>query len=122
MKKFLTTIAIVTTITSFSNAQVPLAPPKPNYNPAAMFGVVYNFHGNFGLTLKIVSSNEENNPVLSGGVSYYPKMEKFTFGLGGGYVFKNGAATLEWDFINSMPELSVGYVNTKDEPVYIPAT
>ena len=64
MKKFLTTIAIVTTITSFSNAQVPLAPPKPNYNPAAMFGVVYNFHGNFGLTLKIVSSNEENNPVF----------------------------------------------------------
>ena len=117
MKKLLTTLGILAITVSTINAAP--APTKPNYKPAAMLGITYNFNGGIGLSLRVVSSNEENNPVLSGGVSYYPVTNQFTFGLGGGYVFKNGAATLEWDFINSTPEFSFGYVNTKDDAVPI---
>ena len=122
MKNFLIILGISAITTSSINADSLPPPAKPNYNPAAMFGVTYNFNGGFGLSLRVVSSNEEDKPVLSAGVSYYPMTEKFTFGLGGGYVFKNGAATLEWDFLNSMPEFSFGYVDTEDEPVVLPFT
>jgi hypothetical protein len=78
-------------------------------------GLTYNFNGGIGLSLKVLSTNKEDSGVVSGGVSYYPLTNKFGVSLGAGYVVKNGAATLEWDFINNTPIVNVGYAKTKDE-------
>lgn len=91
-----------------------------NASPSIFAGVTYGFGGGVGLSLKALSTDKEDSGVVSGGVTYYPLTNKFGASIGGGYLVKNGATTLEWDFINGFPTFNAGYAHTKDEPVIIP--
>ena len=87
-------------------------------NPAVMGGITYNFGGssdslaNVGASVKVLSTAEENKPVVGAGVSYYPwaKSDKqFGVDVSAGYSFKNGAVMGGWDFLKQQPSLSLGY-------------
>ena len=92
-----------------------------NASPSVFVGVTYGFGGGVGLSLKALSTDKENSGVLSGGVTYYPMTNKFGASVGGGYLIKNGATTIEWDFLNGFPTFNAGYAHTKDdEPVPMP--
>jgi len=82
-------------------------------------GVVYNFgaKSNFGISLKVLSTDEEDKGAIGAGVSYYPGNDSNKFGmdLSAGYVFKNGAVTLGWDFLQSQSQLGLGFVDTDDD-------
>ncbi len=83
------------------------------------FGISYIFGtspGDFGVTVKILPDDDENTGVVGAGVSYYPfaEVKKFGADLSAGYLFKNGAVTLGYDFLQWKPQLAVGYVDTED--------
>jgi len=89
-------------------------------SPGAMFGIGYSFGGGsdgIALTLKVLSSNDENKGIASLGVSYYPLAKANSFGIdvGGGYLFEDFALTGSWDFLQMKPQISGGYVNTMSD-------
>jgi len=91
-------------------------------SPVAMFGIGYSFGGGsdgVALTLKVISSNDENKGIASLGVSYYPLAKANSFGIDvdGGYIFEDIALTGSWDFIQMKPQMSGGYVNTMNDDV-----
>ena len=86
---------------------------------SGFFGISYIFGtspGDFGVTVKILSDDDENTAVLGGGVSYYPLSEARKFGVDAdvGYLFQNSAVTVGWDFLQKKPQLGVGYIDTDD--------
>ncbi|WP_456382844.1 hypothetical protein [Hydrogenimonas sp.] len=90
--------------------------------PQAMFGLSYTWggaigEGNLGLSVKLLSDNEEDNPVVAAGVSYYPwaYTDKFGVDVSAGYLSDSFAITGGWDFLQSDWILSAGYVNTIEE-------
>jgi hypothetical protein len=88
-------------------------------DPGVFFGVTYAFgHSNagLGLSLKVLSTNEQDHFVVGAGVSYYPLMKDNKFGVdvGVGYVFEDVAVTVGWDFMHS-PQIGIGYVDTEDD-------
>ena len=97
---------------------------------AGFFGISYALGtslGDFGITAKVISDDDENTGVLGAGASYYPFAEEKKFGLdvSGGYLFKNSAVMAGFDFLKWKPLLSVGYVNTEDSssaPAPAPST
>ena len=94
--------------------------------PGGFFGISYVFGsslGDFGLSAKILSDNDENTGVVGAGLSYFPfaKEKKFGADLSAGYLFQNGAVTGGWDFLQRKPQLGIGYVNTKDDNPAPPA-
>lgn len=113
MKKLLTAVSVLLISSTYINA---------DSHPTAFLGLTYGFNGGVGVSLKALSTNKEDSGVVSGGVIYYPLTNKFGASLGGGYLVKNGAATLEWDFINGTPIFNAGYAKTQDddEPVITP--
>lgn len=83
-------------------------------------GISYIFGtspSDFGLTIKLLSDDDENTGVLGAGVSYYPFSDARKFGVdvGVGYLFKNSAVTLGWDFLQKKPQLGFGYIDTEDD-------
>ena len=87
-------------------------------NPAVMGGITYNFGSssdslaNVGASVKVLSTAEENKPVVGAGVSFYPWAEKskqFGVDVSAGYSFKNGAVMGGWDFLKQQPSVSLGY-------------
>lgn len=88
-------------------------------DPGVFAGVVYNFGStsSLGISLKVLSTNKEEHGAVAGGVSFYPlaKTDRFGVDLGAGYLFQNGAVTLGWDFMQSRPQVGVGYANTEDD-------
>lgn len=115
MKKLLLLASFFFIGSTYLNAAIAPILNTNDSHPTAFVGLTYNFNGGIGLSLKVLSTNKEDSGVVSGGVSYYPLTNKFGVSLGAGYVVKNGAATLEWDFINNTPIINVGYAKTKDE-------
>lgn len=115
MKKLLLLASFFFIGSTYTNAGIAPIQNTTDSHPTAFVGLTYNFNGGIGLSLKVLSTNKEDSGVVSGGVSYYPLTNKFGVSLGAGYVVKNGAATLEWDFINNTPIVNVGYAKTKDE-------
>ena len=93
-------------------------------DPGISIGVVYNFgsQSDLGVSLKVLSTDEEDKGAIGAGVSYFPvsKSKKYGFDLSAGYVFENGAATVGWDFLNKNPQVGIGYVNTDDDDVPAP--
>lgn len=85
--------------------------------PGVLVGISYNFGGSVGLTLKVLSSKEEDHAVAAVGVSYFPMSKERKLGLdvGAGYTFKNGAVTIGWDFLGQQAQVGLGYLKTKDE-------
>src|SRR5574343_938277 len=110
MKKAICAIAMTTLIAAPALAE-----------PGAFFGINYNFGGSVGLSLKILSSNKEDRGVVGAGVSYYPMTNKFGLDASAGYLFRNGAITGGWDFLQSAPQVGLGFVNTKSTSNNTPA-
>jgi hypothetical protein len=81
-------------------------------------GVTYNFDGSVGVSLKVLSTNKEDRGAVAAGVTFFPRTNKFGIDVGAGYVFRNAAVTLGWDFLNSNPQIALGYVNTQhNDPI-----
>jgi hypothetical protein len=89
-------------------------------DPGVFVGVSYDFTGKssgVGISLKALSTRKEDKAAVAAGVTYFPLANENNFGvdLSAAYVFKNGAVTVGWDFVNKVPQAGVGYVNTKDD-------
>lgn len=85
---------------------------KPNAHPGVFFGLTYNFGGNVGMSLKVLSSNREDRGAFCAGISYFPETKKVGLDVGGAYTFQNGAVTAGWDILNNAPQMGVGYIHT----------
>ena len=81
--------------------------------PGVMFGLNFSMNNGFGVSVKVLSSDRENRTVGSLGTTYYPATNRVGVDLGVGRTFDSGAVTIGWDIINSAPQASVGYVNTR---------
>jgi hypothetical protein len=95
-------------------------------DPGIFFGVTYAFgqtSPGVGVSLKVMSTDKEDHAAVGAGVTYYPLLSSNPFGVDVdvGYLFKNSAVTVGWDFLHS-PQVGVGYVNTwKASPAPAPA-
>jgi hypothetical protein len=91
-------------------------------DPGVFLGLTYNFNGSFGIAFKVLSTNKQDRAAAALGATYFPKTGKFGLDAGVGYVFKNGAITFGWDFLNKTPQIGLGYIKTKfDAPTAAPA-
>ncbi len=93
-------------------------------DPGVFFGVGYTFgtKGGPALTLKVLSTKEQDSFAAAAGVSYYPlnKGNPLGFDVGAGYLFDSVAVTVGWDFLHS-PQIAAGYVDTEDDNAATPA-
>ncbi len=80
-------------------------------------GITYAFgdSGGLGLTVKALSSREENKGVAALGATVYPFGEKVRYGIdvGAGYQGVNVGGIASYDVLNNLFGVSGGYVNTK---------
>lgn len=94
-------------------------------DPGVFFGLVYAFGagGGPGVSLKVLSTNKEDHAVVGAGATFYPFSQANRFGLDVevGYLAKDFAATVGWDFLQHGVQIGAGYVNTKDDNNSIPA-
>jgi len=84
--------------------------------PAAFIGFTYDLGANkgFGLTAKIVSSDEENKNVGAVGFNHYlDAPEAFGIDVGIGRNFDNSGLILGYDILNKVPTVSGGWVDTE---------
>lgn len=86
-------------------------------DPALMAGLSYNFQGgDFGITVKALSDDEEDTNVGALGATFYPFSPKpFGIDLGVGHNFKNATVTLGWDFLKRDAQVAVGASNLKEK-------
>lgn len=98
------------------------APSTSNdFHPTVMLGLAFDFgkqshQENIGLTAKVLSTNEEDQFVVGGGITYFPWADdKLGLDVGVGYNFKDVAAVISYDFMRKMPQVSGGWVPTEDE-------
>ena len=88
-------------------------------DPGVFVGVTYAFGagGGPGVSLKVLSTNKEDHAIVGAGVSYYPLADANKFGVdaGVGYLTKDAAVTVGWDFLQGAIQIGAGYVNTKDD-------
>lgn len=82
-------------------------------DPGVMIGVNYNFDGQLGITLKVLTTDKQDRPALGVGVSYLPMRKSFGFDADVAYLFKDSAVTFGYDYLHSTYQASVGYVDTK---------
>jgi hypothetical protein len=87
-----------------------------------MLGICYDFGGSAGITLKVLSTNKQDKPLVAGGVSYFPSDTVNVWGvdLDGGYNYRHSAGTLGWDFLHNKAQAAVGYSFTKKPPAPTP--
>lgn len=84
--------------------------------PSVMFGFALNFGGEskpqLGLTAKLLSSNQKNEPVGAIGTTF---LFDGGWGIdaGFGYLFDNSAATLTYDLVQRSPQLAIGLATIK---------
>jgi hypothetical protein len=88
--------------------------------PGVFVGITYNIGASstgFGVSVKGMTTNEEDAGAVVLGATYYPfaKENKFGVDVGAGYLFQNGAVTLSWDILCKKPQVGVGYVNTEED-------
>ncbi|MBN2646222.1 MAG: hypothetical protein JXR44_00375 [Thiotrichales bacterium] len=82
--------------------------------PTYFIGVAYTFGGEFGVTGKILTDDEQDSFSASVGATYYPyAYEKFGVDLGGTYAFDKIALGAGFDFVKNAPVISAGYADTK---------
>ncbi|WP_043115362.1 hypothetical protein [Solemya velum gill symbiont] len=85
-------------------------------DPAAFIGVAYGFSGNFGLTAKVLSSDEEDTGVAALGATYYfGTPTPWGVDLSAGYACDNSAFLLGYDFLQKTVTGSAGWADTEDE-------
>ncbi len=85
--------------------------------PAAFVGISYSFGGSgIGLSVKVLSDDEEDQAVAALGASYYPfAVNKFGLDIGAGYTFNNAAALVGWDFLQKSVQVSGGWADIEDD-------
>lgn len=101
-----------------------IAPPeKKDTDPTVFLGMTVGLGSSdvskqVGFTVKVLSTNAENEAVFGGGLGYYPwSDDKIGLDLGVGYNFTNFGVFGGYDVLRRMPTVSVGYVPTvSDEP------
>lgn len=81
--------------------------------PALMLGVSYNFGGAMGVTLKVLSTNRQDEAALAVGLSYAPGRgdNRWSWDTGLAYNFKRSSLVLSYDWLPSETQLSVGLSN-----------
>ena len=85
-------------------------------DPAAFVGLSYSFGGNVGLSLKVLSDDEEGKNVAAlGGTYYFGAQNPWGLDLGVGRTFDNGAVTIGWDFLQENGQISAGWADTEDD-------
>ena len=67
-------------------------------DPGVMIGVNYNFDGQLGITLKVLTTDKQDRPALGVGVSYLPMRKSFGFDVDVAYLFKDSAVTFGYDY------------------------
>ena len=89
--------------------------------PTVMLGIAFNFGGaasaqSFGITAKVLSNNFQEYHAASVGMTYFPTKETNNIGLDVGLAYKNTTTvgTMGWDFLNSAPQFSAGYVDAQE--------
>ena len=81
-----------------------------------LLGVAYTFGGTWGVTAKVLSSDQRDKAVIAAGATWYPMAagQKFGVDLGAGYNFSNSAAIVSYDFMQRKVQGSLGFVDTRD--------
>ena len=86
-------------------------------DPTFLLGGGFTF-GNgspqFAITGKVLSNDEEDEPVAGLGLNYYPGSGEFGADLGLGYLFEDSSVILGYDFLSRAPLISFGYADTDD--------
>ena len=82
-------------------------------------GVVYNFGSGsqaskLGFSVKVLSDDEEDKAVVAAGLSYFPQggANKIGADISVGYLFDNAVVTGGYDFLNSQPQVGIGFADT----------
>lgn len=94
-----------------------LLPFSAQADPAAFVGISYSFGGSgVGISIKILSDDEEDQVVAAVGATYYPMAaDKFGIDLSAGYAFDNAAVLVGWDFLQKSVQVSAGWADTEDD-------
>ena len=89
--------------------------------PTVMLGIAFNFGGaastqSFGITAKVLSNDWQDYQSAAVGVTYFPMKDTDNLGLDVGLAYKATTAvgTVGWDFLNSAPQFSSGYVDAQE--------
>ena len=90
------------------------APMSASAGTGVMFGISFNFNGDLGVSLKLLSSDRQDRFVGVGGVTWFPTgANPIGVDVGLGYNFRNAAVTAGWDIVNAEFQVGAGYVDTK---------
>ena len=90
------------------------APMSASAGTGVMFGISFNFNGDLGVSLKLLSSDRQDRFVGVGGVTWFPTgANPIGVDVGLGYNFRNAAVTAGWDIVNGEFQVGAGYVDTK---------
>ncbi|MCF6354215.1 MAG: hypothetical protein L3J26_03790 [Candidatus Polarisedimenticolaceae bacterium] len=94
-----------------------LLPLTAQADPAAFVGVSYSFGGGgVGITVKVLSDDEEDQAIAALGATYYPiATNKFGIDLSAGYAFDGAAVLVGWDFLQKGVQVSAGWADTEND-------
>lgn len=103
-------------LTALAAAVLMSVPFTTQADPAAFVGLAYSFGGNAGLTVKVLSDDEEHKTVGALGVTYYFNTpNSLGLDVSAGRTFSNSAATIGWDFLQQNAQVSGGWADTEDD-------
>ena len=84
-------------------------------DPAAFAGIAYTFDGKAGITLKLLSDNEEEKWVAAiGGTYYFNSKNELGIDVSGGYTFDDAAVLIGWEILQVQPQISAGWADTEE--------
>ena len=84
-------------------------------NPGVFVGLTYDFGGQWGVSLKLLSTDRQDRAAVAAGVTYHPSNKTWGADAGVAYLMRDSAATFGWDFLRSKFQMGVGYVHTKHD-------
>lgn len=98
-------------------ALISLLPFTIQADPAAFVGISYSFGGpGVGISVKVLSDDEEDQAVAALGATYYPMaVNKFGIDLSAGYAFDDAAVLVGWDFLQKSVQVSAGWADIEDD-------
>lgn len=90
-----------------------MVPMSASAGAGVMFGIAFNFNGDLGVSVKLLSSDRQDRFVGVGGVTWFPTgANPIGVDVGLGYNFRNAAVTAGWDIVNAEFQVGAGYVDT----------
>ncbi|MFW5425836.1 MAG: hypothetical protein ACKE8G_04585 [Methylophagaceae bacterium] len=94
-----------------------LLPFTAQADPAAFVGISYSFGGSgVGISVKVLSDDEEEQAVAALGATYYPTAtNKWGMDLSAGYAFDDAAVLVGWDFLQESVQVSAGWADIEDD-------